>query len=93
MVLDHWNLADKTERALAEEMDIRPEDNPKNGAFGCSAAAMETALKNRGVAILPRQEFETSEAFSEFVKKQLSAGCPLLVEWSAWGGHWTVIIG
>ena len=93
MVLDHWDLADKTERALAEEMDIRPEDNPKNGAFGCSAAAMETALKNRGVAILPRQEFETSEAFSEFVKKQLSADCPLLVEWSAWGGHWTVIIG
>lgn len=74
-------------------MDIRPEDNPKNGAYGCSAAAIETALKKRGVPILPRQKFETAEAFAGFVKKQLAAECPLLVEWSAWGGHWTVIIG
>ena len=43
-------------------MDIRPEDNPKNGAYGCSAAAIETALKKRGVPILPRQKFETAEA-------------------------------
>ena len=93
MVLDHWGLADKSERALAEETDIRPEDNPKNGAYGCSAAAIETALKKRGVAVLPRREFEAPEAFVEFVKKQLSADCPLLVEWIAWGGHWTVVIG
>ena len=52
-----------------------------------SKAAIETALKKRGVPILPRQKFETAEAFAGFVKKQLAAECPLLVEWSAWGGH------
>ena len=93
MVLDHWGMADKTERALAEELDIRPEDNPKNGAYGCSASAIETALKKRGIPVLPRQDFETPERFADFVKSRLEADCPLLVEWSAWGGHWTVIIG
>ena len=93
MVLDHWNLADKTERGLAEEMDIRPENNPKNGAYGCSAEAVESALKNRGVAILPRQKFDSAESFAEFVKKRLEADSPVLAEWSTWGGHWTVIIG
>jgi hypothetical protein len=93
MALDHWGMADKTERALAEELDIRPEDNPKNGAYGCSASAIETALKKRGIPVLPRQDFETPERFADFVKSRLEADCPLLVEWSAWGGHWTVIIG
>ena len=93
MVLDHWKMADKTERALAEEMDIRPNYNPKDGSYGCSSAAIETALKKRGIAVLPRQKFDTAEDFADFVNKQLSADCPLLVEWCTWGGHWTVIIG
>ena len=93
MVLDHWNLADKSERALAKEMDIRPENDSKNGSYGCSTAAMEAALERRGIKILPRQKFKTPEEFAGFVKKQLESECPILVEWSTWGGHWTVIIG
>jgi len=42
---------------------------------------------------MPRPGAETTEAFAGFVKKQLTAESPILVEWSTWGGHWTVIIG
>lgn len=93
MVLNHWGMADKTERALAEELDIRPETNPKNGAYGCFPAALEVALKRRGISIHPKQKFDTEEAFAAFVKKQISSDLPILVEWVAWGGHWCVIIG
>lgn len=94
MVLNHWNLVDKSELELAEEMDVRPKDNPrKDGSYGCSTVAIADALKKRGVKILPYQNFKTPEEFAIFVKKQIIEESPILVEWITWGGHWTVIIG
>ena len=93
MVLNHWGLVDKNEIELAEELNIRHPNNPGEDGFGCSVEAIETALVNRGISILPNQKFETVEEFTQFVKQQLALDCPILVEWSKEGGHWTVIIG
>lgn len=93
MVLNYWGAARKTERELAEEMDIRPETNPKGDSFGCPQSAIEQAFQNRGIAIQPWKQFKDGREFSVFLKNRIASCAPVLVEWIAWGGHWTVIIG
>lgn len=93
MLLNHWGITNKNELELAEEMNIRSEDNPSNGSYGCKREAIETALRNRNIDILPYKEFQTPELFATFIKHQLQNFCPVLVEWCIWGGHWNIIIG
>ena len=93
MVLNHWNIVDKNELDLAKEMGICSFDDTEKGFYKCYPAAIEIAVKNRGIKTVPQQKFETPESFAEFVKKQIMVDSPILVEWCTWGGHWTVIIG
>ena len=39
------------------------------------------------------ERFGDVNEFAEFVRGELAAGHPLLVDWTRWAGHWSVIIG
>jgi peptidoglycan hydrolase-like protein with peptidoglycan-binding domain len=91
-----------SEDDLDKEMDIRYYDNPReDGSYGASTASLVKAFKDRGYAVVTSADtadesgysFHTEVEFGAYLKEQLTAGHPTMVENVEWGGHWMVIIG
>lgn len=91
-----------SEAELDMEMDIRYLDKRReDGSYGATTASVATALRQRGVMVTSAADtaddggysFRTIELFQAFIRKQLHAGLPILVENVEWGGHWMVLIG
>ena len=79
-----------TEEALTKAMKTQPYPigtNPKDmvSFFEGLGWKVESSLNH--------SKFEEYDDFAAFVKENLSAGVPIMVENVEWGGHWRVIIG
>lgn len=101
MLLDYYGMP-AGENTLAKEVDARNQDNPRaDGSFGTTTDAMKKALERRKFTVQSSSEtadisgcsFPSIEEFTEFLKKQISKGDPVITENIEWGGHWMIIIG
>ena len=89
-VLYYYGVHDYTEESLAREMKTKPYPigtNPKDMLAFFERLGWETESS------LTHSRFEEYDNFRDFVRKNLSAGVPIMVENVEWGGHWRVIIG
>ena len=102
MVLEHFGIKNISEATLAKEMNSTSLDNRNtDGSAGTSTDQMVNAFKSRGFNVTSSFDtqdkeglsFQSSLDFANYIKEQLNANNPIIVENVEFGGHWTVIIG
>jgi len=94
MVLNYWGLADKSERALAKEMDTRSYECPRSdGGFSSTTESVIAAFEKRGIRCISGKTFNDETTFTAFIREQLQKGNPIVINYATWGNHWAVIIG
>jgi len=102
MLLDYYGIKDVGEDTLSKEMDARYYDKPRaDGSYGTTTSALAKALTDRGFRVQTSKDTENADGYSftdidmftEFIKKQLGNGNPILTENVEWGGHWMILIG
>lgn len=102
MVLNYLDGSAPGENALDKEMDIRYVDNKReDGSYGATTASVAKALSDRGYEVQSSADTQDADGYSfyseydlaDFITEKLSAGKPILMESSEWGGHWMVLIG
>lgn len=88
-VLWYYNKRDTNERELAQAMGSVP-------LLGTNVEQIGDYFRGLNWVVHTSMELDKEMSFEDmqqFVKKELSAGHPIMVEDIAWGGHWRVIIG
>ena len=90
-VLYYYGVKDYDEMSLAREMKTQP--YPIGTAPKDMLAFFERLGWKTQSSINRNKRFEDYGSFMKFVRENLSAGIPIMVENVEWGGHWRVIIG
>jgi len=90
MVLHHYGIRDETEESLAQAVDA-------NDSVGTTVENLRDYFVQRGWQVdshvSTQTKFADSDDLSEFVRQNVAAGRPIIVNWSRMSGHWEVIIG
>ena len=89
-VLWYYGVKDFTEEMLSHDMKTRAYPI---GTTPKDMLAFFDRLGWKTESSLTHARFEEYDEFMSFVRENLSAGIPIIVENVEWGGHWRVIIG
>jgi len=90
MVLYHYGYKTVTEPEIAVTVET-------DDSVGTTVENLRDYFVNLGwhvnAHVSTDSAFADTDEFSAFVREQLQAGHPLIVNWTRWNGHWEVIIG
>jgi len=81
ILLEHLKLAVPSEAELEREMKATEK-------CGTSFAEMVNALGRRGLRVQ-----HGTDGTLALLRRSLSEGVPVIVQWIDWGGHWVVVVG
>ena len=95
MVLNHYGVNQYDEMTIAEKSETTENDGVNvyglvkffTGIGWKVESSIDKGILDDGCT------FDDSSKFKDWVRENLAAGKPILVNWTDWGGHWQVIIG
>jgi len=95
-------------KAMKSNLDLDGDNQEEKGVanekgeFGTATARMADFFRQLGWHVESSAErgtlkdgatFNDMAPFRDWVLETLRQGCPIMVEWIDWGGHWSVIVG